>query len=333
VGSGALCGCGRVGSVGSQTQERPDSLMQWRCLFLPSWVVTQVALGILSSLILVFIMGCRPAPSESPRPTQDARPVAEKGTTLVKVDGLKPVLSPMALSLPRIVEPAMDDLVLSDDVLLRWEPPAPDLPERFVAQLDDGPWAPLFPGDRELPLVSLSFPLKRPAKRSKEGEHRVVICATRGGRLARMQDSSPACHVVSFFLGRSKSRAVVGDRRGVVVVAPHGTYTGPLQSHRVPFEAFFYGDLDGAREKGCASASIRLEQQGNILEYRATLAASYELENLLSGDYRLQVRCVGPDDNPVGGRWMFLERQFTINADGVDEISIFDSGVVSPPEP
>ncbi len=217
---------------------------------------------------------------------------------------------PRVREVAELIEPSSGQLVSSaDGLLVRWSVPAPGLPERMVVMVDDGPVVTLFPGETNRPVESFLDP----GAMLERGDHRVVLCAMGGLRLARTQDDVAACHVVFFSVGRRVEAA----RPGVVVMTPHGTYSGPAETKRIPLDVFGVG---GAFEGSQHYALVRIGRVGaSPVVHGLVPGRAYALENLPSGDYTLEVLLHDSDGRPVEGRWTRAVRTITINADVPDE--------------
>jgi hypothetical protein len=179
----------------------------------------------------------------------------------------------------------------------------------MVVMVDDGPVVTLFPGETDRPLKSFLFP----GATLEPGDHRVVLCAMVGSRLAWTEDGLAACHVVFFSVGRRQGE----ETAGIVVMAPHGTYSGAAETRRIPLDLFGVG---GAFEGPQHYAMIRIGRLGASPVVQALVPGrAYALENLPSGDYTLEVLLHDSDGRPVDGRWTRVVRTITINADVPDE--------------
>lgn len=227
---------------------------------------------------------------------------------------------PRVRGAPKVLEPSFGQLVSSaDGLFLRWSPAAPALPDRMVVVVDDGPVVTLFPGETQRLLETFLFP----GRSLEVGDHRVVLCWMRGPRLARTEAGLAACHGVFFAVGRRQDAGT----SGIVVMAPHGTYSGPTETNRIPVDVFGMG---GAFEGPRHYVLIRIGGLGTSPVVRALAPGpAYALENLPSGDYTLDVLLHDADGRPVDGRWTSVVRTITINADVPDEPALTVPGVSS----
>jgi hypothetical protein len=175
--------------------------------------------------------------------------------------------------------------------------------------VDDGPFVSMVPGESDRPIGTLLSP----DRVLGPGSHRLVLCLTREGLVARSLDGMPACDVTFFSVGH-EARTVPD---GIVALLPHGTYSGPSRARNVALELLPTG---GAKVDHYVVVQIRREP-GAPRRWILAPGPTYLLENLASGDYTLDMQLHDSRGRPVDGPWGRVVRIITVNADVEDETS------------
>ncbi len=215
---------------------------------------------------------------------------------------------PRVDSAPRWVDPTSES-VQHEDLVVRWTPAAPALPDRIVTMLDDGPFVAMAPGETSRPLDTL-LP---PDRELGPGSHRLALCWMRDGLVARSRDGIPACDVRFF----SVETAAPAAPDGMVALLPHGTYSGPARARSIAVELLPTGTLESGHY-----VAVQIHGGGGHSQRRVVaLGPTYLLENLASGDYTLDMQLHDSRGRPVQGPWGRVVRIITVNADVEDETS------------
>jgi hypothetical protein len=173
--------------------------------------------------------------------------------------------------------------------------------------VDDGPFVAMVPGESNRPVGTLLSP----DRELGPGRHRLVLCLTQDGLVARSRDGIPACDVTYFSIGQEAK----SERDGMVALLPHGTYSGPSQARNIPLELLLTGD---AKVGHYVVVQIRRDS-GDPRRWVLAPGTTYLLENLASGDYTLDMQLHDSRGRPVGGPWGRVARIITVNADVEDE--------------
>lgn len=255
----------------------------------------------------VLLSGCAPAPGLSSLPSPE--PVREPPDAASTNDAPGPRVvrtqdGPTAMA-SRIIAPENGARIPDDGFDVRWSRPAGALPSRLVVMVDNGPVRALFPGDTSASLQWIA----RGAVAA--GPHRIVSCVTVEGRVARTEAGVAACDVVFIGVGAESVQ-----EPGLFAPTPHGTYSGPGRTERIPLDVFVHG-LSNAPSGHFVQLTI--DGPDGRTTHRVEPGVAYALENLANGDYTLSMQLIGPGDVAVQGRWSNLNRVITTNADVADE--------------
>lgn len=221
---------------------------------------------------------------------------------------MRPGRLPRVDSAPRWEAPASGS-VGHEDLLVRWTPAAPALPNRLIAMVDNEPFVAMAPGETSRPIETL-LP---PNRNLGPGSHRLVLCWMRDGLVARCRDGIPACDV-RFFAVAKADRAAPD---GMVALLPHGTYSGPTRAQSIAVELLGTGTVESGHYVEVQIHGVG----GRSLRRVVGLGPTYLLENLASGDYTLDMQLHDSRGRPVQGPWSRVVRIITVNADVEDETS------------
>jgi hypothetical protein len=175
--------------------------------------------------------------------------------------------------------------------------------------VDDSPFVSMLPGESDRPIDTLLSP----DRVLGPGAHRLVLCLTREGLVARSQDGIPACDVAFFSIGH-EAKSVPN---GIVALLPHGTYSGPSQARNIPVELLPTG---GVQVDHYVVVLIRRDADPPR-RWVVAPGPTYLLENLASGDYTLDMQLHDSRGRLVDGPWGRVVRIITVNADVEDETS------------
>ena len=255
-----------------------------------------------------LLVACHPATLErSASPSADAVPVTPTDDR-PQLPVLDPARLPRVASAPRWVEPTSGS-THPEDLVVRWTPAAPSLPDRLLVMVDDGSFVSMLPGESERPIATLLSP----DRVLGPGSHRLVLCLTREGLVARSRNGIPACDVTFFSVGHE----VESVPNGIVALLPHGTYSGPSQARNIAVEWLPTG---GAEVDHYVVVQIRRDA-GAPRRWILAPGPTYLLENLASGDYTLDMQLHDSRGRLVDGPWGRVVRIITVNADVEDETS------------